>query len=135
MGNVALREIRIRIPLRWRDIDTLGHLNQAVYHELLEESRGELFKDFTTAAGTFPFVLVNTELAYRHEVRHADERVEVLARVAAVGRSSVTIEHEVLLLDGTVAASGRSVVVAWDREARRSREVSADERAALVDPV
>ena len=27
----------VRVPLRWRDMDMLGHLNQSVYHELLEE--------------------------------------------------------------------------------------------------
>ena len=33
----------MRIALRWRDMDMLGHLNQSVYHELLEEGRAALF--------------------------------------------------------------------------------------------
>ena len=37
------REGRVRVPIRWRDLDLLGHVNQSVYHELLEEGRGALF--------------------------------------------------------------------------------------------
>jgi acyl-CoA thioester hydrolase len=123
-------EVRVEISLRWRDMDMLGHLNQAVYHELLEEGRGALF---TSVEGLtmFPFVLVRVELDYRHEVRHDHGTIAVTARVERVGRSSVTLAHELLLPDGNVAASGRSVLVAWDPQARSSRELTADERAAL----
>jgi acyl-CoA thioesterase FadM len=38
-----VKEARLRVPLRRRDVDELGHLNQAVYHELLEEGRAALF--------------------------------------------------------------------------------------------
>jgi hypothetical protein len=41
------------------------------------------------------------------------------------------IDHEILLPDGTIAASGATVVVAWDREQRGARPISAAERAAL----
>ena len=30
-------EYRMTAPLRWRDLDYLGHVNQSVYHVLLEE--------------------------------------------------------------------------------------------------
>jgi acyl-CoA thioester hydrolase len=123
-------EARIRVPLRWRDMDMLGHLNQAVFHELLEDGRAALFRSLSGADG-FPFVLARIELDYRREVRHADGHFDVVVRVARVGRTSVTLDHAVLLPDGTVAAEGRSVLVGWDGEARRSRELSARERSVL----
>ena len=123
-------ETTVRIGVRWRDLDMLGHLNQAVYHELLEEGRAALFAQFA-GLGDFAFVLARVELDYRSEVRRDHEHVEVVVRPAAVGRSSVTVEHEILLPDGTVAAQGRSVLVAWDPAARRSRALGDDERAAL----
>jgi acyl-CoA thioester hydrolase len=123
-------EARISIGLRWRDMDMLGHLNQAVYHELLEEARAALFMSLHGATG-FPFVLVRVELDYRHEVRHDHGTVELVVTVERVGSKSVTLAHDVLLPDGTVAASGRSVLVAWDPQARTSRELTEDERAAL----
>jgi acyl-CoA thioester hydrolase len=123
------REGRVRIPIRWRDLDLLGHVNQSVYHELLEEGRGALMTRLKE--NSFPFVLVHIELDYRSEVRRDHEWVEVVARVGRVGTKSVTFEERIELPDGTVAAEGRSVLVAWDPEARSSRQLSARERESL----
>jgi acyl-CoA thioester hydrolase len=122
-------EARITIGLRWRDMDMLGHLNQAVYHELLEEGRGALFVALERAA--FPFVLVRVELDYRNEVRKDHGSVDIVTRVERVGSKSITIAHEIVRADGTVAAEGLSVLVAWDPQARGSRALTEDERAAL----
>jgi acyl-CoA thioester hydrolase len=119
-----------RITLRWRDMDMLGHLNQSVYHELLEEGRGALFASLGDV-GWFPFVLVRVELDYRAEVRHDHEHVDVIVRVENVGTKSVTLAHDIVLPDGAVAASGSCVIVAWDPQARGSRALSDTEREAL----
>ena len=125
------REATIRMPIRWRDIDALGHVNQSVYHELLEEGRGALFQPLIDASDGFDFVLARIELDYRREARHADQAVDVVSRVENVGRTSVTVANEIRLLDGTLAAEGRSVLVAWDREGRRSRPITDWEREQL----
>ena len=123
-------ETRVTRGLRWRDVDMLGHLNQSVYHELLEEGRAAMFEQ-VASLGDFAFVLARVELDYRAEVRRDHEHVEIAVRPVAVGRSSVTVENEVLLPDGTVAASGRSVLVAWDPAARTSRPLTDRERDVL----
>ncbi len=122
--------MRISAAIRWRDLDLLGHLNQSVYHELLEEARGELYERLSDGPMT-AFVLARIELDYHREVRREDGPVEVVARVAAVGRSSVTLEHELRRGDGELAATGKAVLVAFDSEARRSRELTDGERRWL----
>jgi acyl-CoA thioester hydrolase len=124
-------EIRIDVELRWRDLDFLGHLNQAVYHELLEEGRGALFEQLGALDGGFFFVLARVELDHRQEIRRDHGPITVALRVEAVGRSSVSVAHEIIRADGAVAAEGRSVLVAWDRDARRSRPLTDAERSAL----
>ena len=126
-------ENRISVPIRWRDLDLLGHLNQAVYHEFLEEARASLFTRQTDTR--FPFVLARVELDYRAEVRRDHEHVDIAVRIERVGGKSVTIGHDVLLPDGTVAATGISVLVAWDPAARRSRRLTDEERAVLEGQV
>ncbi|HET6548438.1 MAG TPA: thioesterase family protein [Solirubrobacter sp.] len=125
------RSATLRMAIRWRDIDALGHVNQSVYHELLEEGRGALFAPLIAESGGFHFVLARVELDYRREVRHADEAVDVVSWVERLGRTSVVVGSEIRLRDGTVAAGGRSVLVAWDPEARRSRPLTEHERATL----
>jgi acyl-CoA thioester hydrolase len=127
-------EKRLNVQLRWRDMDMLGHLNQSVYHELLEEGRGALMSDLATVGGNIDhntYVVVRVELDYRHEVRKDHGSVDIVVRTGRVGTSSFTLEHDVLLPDGTVAATGLTVLVGWDARARGKRVLSDAERTAL----
>jgi acyl-CoA thioesterase FadM len=54
-----------------------------------------------------------------------------MLRVEAVGRSSLTLTQQIFRSDGELAADGRSVLVAWDGERRRSRPLSERELATL----
>lgn len=121
---------RMTLPLRQRDIDVLGHVNQAVYHELLEDARVAYLEPIMVHADE-SFVLARVELDYRQEVRLDAGHVDVVVRVAGFGTRSVTLENDIELPDGTVAASGRAIVVAWDMRGRRSRDLTAAEREQL----
>ena len=121
----------IEIPIRFRDLDMLGHVNQSVFHELLEELRGSLFMGLLGEL-RFPFVIARVELDYLHEVRRDHGFVRGASRVVELGRSKVITEETLSLPDGTVAARARTYMVAWDPHLRRSRALSDEERAALA---
>ena len=130
----AAFEKRLTVQLRWRDMDQLGHLNQSVYHELLEEARAAFMIELAGTAGAVAYhtyVVARVELDYRREVRKDHGTVEIVVRPGDVGTSSFSLEHDVLLPDGTVAASGRTVLVGWDAQARGKRTLSDAERQAL----
>ncbi len=114
----------------------LGHLNQSVYHELVEEGRIALIADLMRRVGHEHshggYVLAHVDLDYHAEVRKDHDEVDIIVRVTGVGTSSVELEHEVRLLDGRLAASGKSVLVAWDLVTRSKRPLSEGERAALT---
>ena len=80
----------------------------------------------------WPNVVVHASIDYRAEVTVGTRDVVVETEIASVGRSSVRFNQRVVLDDGTVTAEAEAVLVAWDREARTSRAISADERAALM---
>jgi acyl-CoA thioester hydrolase len=129
-------EHRVRVQLRWRDMDMLGHLNQSVYHELLEEGRVGFFTELARRVGGDHahggFVVAHVDLDYLTEVRRDHGEVDIVVRLAHVGNSSFRVEHEVRLLDGTLAASGGTVIVAWDPATRTKRPLSDAERSALA---
>lgn len=129
-------EHSLKVQLRWRDMDMLGHLNQSVYHELLEEGRAALMTEIIRQVGAEQahgtFVLVHVDLDYHREVRKDHGEVEVVVRLERVGGSSLTLAHEVRLPDGVVAASGQTVLVAWDPVARGKRPLSDAERSVLA---
>jgi acyl-CoA thioester hydrolase len=124
--------VRIELPLRQRDLDTLGHVNQAVYHELLEDVRRAFFELTLPDLPFTGYVLVHVELDYRREVRIEHGHLIGECRLAELGRSRVELDNRLLLPDGEVAVEGRAVLVAWDPESRQSRELTPHEREALL---
>jgi acyl-CoA thioester hydrolase len=126
---------RIELQLRQRDLDHLGHMNQAVYHELLEEVRTAFFRDRLPDLPSSGFVLARVEADYKREVRIDHRYLVGEARATDIGRSRLELENRLLLPDGEVALEGRVVLVAWDgkaRKARKSRPWTEDERTALM---
>ena len=124
--------MRVELPLRHRDLDSLGHVNQAVYHELLEEVRAAFFREALPDLPFTGYVLVHAALDYRAEVRIGHRFLIGEAHVAELGRSRVELENRLVRPDGNVAVEGRAVLVAWDGESRRARALTEKERHALL---
>ncbi len=76
----------------------------------------------------WPNVVVHATIDYREEIPLGTREVVVRTRVVAVGRSSVRFVQDV----GNGAAEVSAVLVAWDPQTRRSREISADEGEAVL---
>ncbi len=125
-------EATVRLGLRWRDVDMLGHVNQSIYHELTEEARTALLGRLPGADSKGGWVLAHTDLDHRREIRRDAEQVDVTARIVRVGSKSVTFQNEVRLLDGTLCAEGSSVIVAFDMDTRAAREMTDAERAGFL---
>ena len=120
----------VRIPIRWRDVDDYGHVNNAVFLTYLEEARdrlvGSLFGD-----RSWDFVIVRVAIDYRSELGQADGEAIVRCRVTGFGRSSVRTAEEVRKTDGSLAAEAESVVVARDPATGGSRPLTEEERLIL----
>lgn len=121
-----------RIATRWTDFDALGHITHAAYPVYLDEARDACLGETVGTFTEWPCVVAHVSIDYRREVRHPAPAVTVRTTVAEVGRTSVTFEQEVVAPDGEVAATSRSVVVAWDEAARAARAIGDDERAKLL---
>ncbi|MHB1208402.1 MAG: acyl-CoA thioesterase [Acidimicrobiales bacterium] len=121
-----------RFAVRWRDLDQLGHVNSVVFLTYLEEGRttwlgGLLGPQFETNQ----YVIARVELDYLAEIPSGTEFVETQHEIAAVGRSSVTLDESLSIVGGGVAARGRVVLVMWEPDHHRSRQLSSHELAAL----
>jgi len=126
--------VETRIQTRWPDFDALGHLNHAVYHVYLDEARDEALRSTVGDFDAWPNVVVHASIDYRREVELGVREVVVRTRIAEVGRSSVRFEQTIVTPDGELAAEAEAVLVAWDPETRRSREITQAERQRLTAP-
>ena len=98
------------IPIRYRDLDTWGHVNNVVYGTYLEEARSE-YRDavLDDPMEDRDFVIAHLELDYLDSLELDDDCL-VAIRVKNLGESSLTFEYEVRNGDG-VAATGESTQV------------------------
>uniref|UniRef100_A0A8A2VKG4 Acyl-CoA thioesterase n=1 Tax=Haloterrigena alkaliphila TaxID=2816475 RepID=A0A8A2VKG4_9EURY len=121
----------VEIDVRLRDVDFMGHVNNAVYATYLEEAREAYFQDVVgvsmTDVGT---VLATLEIDYARPIE-ADETVTVALTVSELGTSSLHLEY-VVRADGERAATARTVQVLVDRETGESRPIP-DEWRARID--
>ena len=126
--SVSPIEFELRIPTRWPDFDALGHLNHATYHVYCDEARDHALRSTVGDFDTWPNVVVHAAIDYRREIPLGTREVVVRTRIVEIGRSSVRFEHSIA--DG--AAEATAVLVAWDPQTRRSREITPAERDALT---
>jgi acyl-CoA thioester hydrolase len=121
--------MEVTIPIRWRDVDNYGHVNNAVYLTYLEEARDRWVRD--TLDADVDFVIVRIAIDYRRELSQDDEEVTVSCRGVGYGTSSIRTAERITAKAGWVAAESESVIVAHDPGARSSRPLTDAERATL----
>jgi len=119
------------VEIRWRDLDGLRHVNNAVYATYLEIGRDAFFEEVLPDAKPWDYVLVRLALDFRRELRFEDGRVVVSCAVERVGRSSITLREEIRTSSGELAAECETVVVARDSESGRPRPLTDAERTVL----
>ncbi len=119
------------VQTRWSDFDALGHVTHSAYPIFLDEARDACLSERVGNFEQWPSVIVHSSIDYRREIPRPAAEVLIRTTIAAVGRTSVTFEQEVLS-GGDVAATSRSVIVAWDGDSRAARPITDDERAKLA---
>jgi acyl-CoA thioester hydrolase len=113
-------EYETAIQVRFRDVDAMGHVNNAVYATYLEQARVDYYADVLgVGLDDIDTVLVNLEIDYRQPIE-LDDEVTVAMGLREVGESSVTAVYEVRAGD-RVAATAETVQVYVDPEAGESR--------------
>lgn len=102
------------IQIRYRDLDTQNHVNNAVYGTYLEQARAAYIEHvLDEVIDQCLVVLAQISIDYRSPVTLADESVSVAVRTLNLGESSIPMEYEIRTGDG-IATTAESVMVSID---------------------
>ena len=101
-------------PVRFRDIDAMGHVNNAVFLTYIESARSAFFWHLGIARSleALTLVVARVEIDFRAPVGFP-EVVEVGVRAGSFGRKSFGLDHE-LRVRGELVAEAKTVLVAYD---------------------
>jgi acyl-CoA thioester hydrolase len=125
--------VRVPIDIRWRDLDPLGHINNAVYLTYFEIARVHYAQALLPGAQPvdartpiprdFQFLVAEISCRYRSPAMMGD-RLEIAIHVSRVGRKSFDFEYRLIDANtGRLVADGRSTQVWFEYSAGESRPV------------
>jgi acyl-CoA thioester hydrolase len=99
------------VDVRFRDLDALGHVNNAVYLTYLESARIAWWQEVSgRPLAQIGMILARTEIDYRSPAAYG-ERLEVGLRCASMGRSSFVMEFR--MEERGSGARGVTPIGAW----------------------
>ena len=128
-------ELPLRVPVyrRFSDLDPLGHVNNVIFHDYLQEARMGLMRDLALVrSDTFAQVVVKQEVTHRKPLLLSPEPIIVETWVSHMGNSSYTIQYRIIDEVGDVAALASSLMAVVDPATDRPIRMSPQLRALLV---
>lgn len=121
------------IDIRFRDLDPLGHVNNAVYLSYFEQARIACFAAITgmQALRDLNMILAEATVTYHAPALFGDH-IEVGVRVSRIGTKSFEMEYLIVRAqDRRAIASGRSVQVMYDYASGQSIPINPELRHKL----
>jgi acyl-CoA thioester hydrolase len=105
------------IQVIFRDVDAMGHVNNAVYFTYLETARTQFFFQGLHLASLtqLPVILAEARCSYR-SAAHFGETLVIGLGIDRIGNKSFDIVYQISAEDGRLVAEARTVMVTYDYE-------------------
>ena len=122
---------KIKIKVRFSDLDAMRHVNNATYLTYLEEARIAYYKDVLDLPNEdldFGAVVAKIEISYIQPLVLGEE-IEVLTRTFKFGRKSSDIENLIVVErkgEKIIAAQAFTKLVSYDYKTLKSIETPVD---------
>lgn len=128
-----------RIPIRFRDLDAMSHVNNAVYFSLVEQGRIDYFQHVIGPRHNwkeFGVLIARNEIDYLSPIVLEDE-LYCGIQVTRVGTKSISIEFELIIQrekgEKTLAAQGKNVLVCHNHVQMKTAAVPTDWKLKIAE--
>jgi acyl-CoA thioester hydrolase len=111
----------IEIEVAFRDLDAMGHVNNAVYLSYLESARIKYVIDLLGLKDLpdMPIILGEVTISFRSPALFR-ERLTIGSGVTRFGNKSFDMAHQIHAGDGRLIATSKTVLVMFDYSADRT---------------
>jgi acyl-CoA thioester hydrolase len=121
-----------REHVRFRDLDAMGHVNNAVFLTYIESARVAFLQHLgaATTLEDLSIIVARIEIDFRAPVGFGDE-LEISVRASRFGDKSFDLDYE-LRVGGKVVAEAKSVLVGYDYGRHAAIEIPDEWREKLA---
>jgi len=123
----------IDLPVQFRDIDVMGHVNNATYLQYMETARVELARRLGQVTEGFrtSFIIASARCEYKKPIRD-ERRITVSVWVSRIGDRSWDLDYSIRGPRKAEYAIGRTTQVAYDYKTRAAVQISGKLRRELA---
>jgi acyl-CoA thioester hydrolase len=124
-------------PLRWGDMDALGHVNNGRYVDYLQDARVDFLFRTNKELGAdnleTGLLVARHEVQYRAPLHFRPEPVRIELWISEIRAASFTVDYEILDAEPErrTYVEAKTKLVPFDFTASRLRRITPVERAAL----
>ena len=119
---------KIKIEVRFSDLDAMRHVNNATYLTFIEEARIAYFNEVLgreKSSLNYSAIVARIEIDYLQPINLGD-KLEVLTRVSKLGNKSTDVENLIMIErkgERLAAASALTKLVAYDYKKLQSIQI------------
>lgn len=125
---------RLPIQVRFNDIDSLGHVNNAIYLTYFDLGKSDYFQTVKSTIidwSKIDIVVANVNIDY-HAPTFMYEKLEVLTQITGIGNKSLKMLQLLINAEtGELKSSCKTVMVGYHPESKTSKLISQDWRIAI----
>ncbi|RMG69634.1 MAG: acyl-CoA thioesterase [Chloroflexi bacterium] len=125
----------IELAIRYGDLDTLGHVNNAKYATYIEQARVTYVNELGLWDGSpseMGLILARIEIDFKAPLIMADKTVIVWTRCSRLGNKSFDMMHQVVTPSGKLAATCKAVGVVYNYKHECTIPMPDDWRKRLI---
>ncbi len=130
--DISKFKSKVKIQVRYADLDTYGHVNNKAYLSFLEEARIQYIKDLNLESKItifdFGAVVGRIDIKYLYPIQYYDQ-VYAYTRCSRLGHKSYDLENLIVIKRGEkniIAARAIVTMVAYDLKNNKSVPLDPD---------
>jgi acyl-CoA thioester hydrolase len=120
MQSIADYSQHYELKTRWKDIDSFGHVNNAVFLTYIEDARIMYFKRWNVTEKKRSLIVASIKIDYLRQIVHPSDLI-VGQKISRIGNSSFDIQSAIFLHnDPKPAANSVVSCVCFDYQQNKS---------------
>ena len=128
---------KTKMPIRFADIDIMGHVNNAKYLTYMETARIRYFKDVIGDKINWKkngFILARAVVDFKAPVFLTDEEIIIYTKCSKIGTKSFDLSYTMVKLDNQQeVAVGNTTLVAFDYGEKKTIQIPDEWKESIIE--